>query len=224
MSDRPLCQYCGLREARVFDPDGSMWCYVCTPATPRVTSSSATEAGDPEAWIEPEKWEQASVTTSAYAIPEHIVKQQLQDEATATLTIEPEAMQAFWEALARMPAGPPDAAPKVDAGPVYVAGPMTGYPDWNHPAFFNMAARLRCAGYKVISPAELHEPADDTPWDWYLRRDLVELVKCTRIVLLPGWQDSKGAQLEHHIAKALGVTITHPHEIDELIAKGPGIQ
>jgi len=77
----------------------------------------------------------------------------------------------------------------------YVAGPMTGYPDWNQPAFMDMAARLRAVGHQVINPAELHEASSEVPWDWYLRRDLAELVKCSQVVMLQGWERSKGARL-----------------------------
>lgn len=96
----------------------------------------------------------------------------------------------------------------------YVAGPMTGYPEWNEPAFVAMATRLRDAGLLVISPNELH-PADAAiPHDWYLRRDLAELVKCRRVVFLPGWERSKGARLEHQVAEGLGLELVYPHELE----------
>ncbi|AXH46894.1 hydrolase [Mycobacterium phage Aminay] len=110
-----------------------------------------------------------------------------------------------------------DTTPKATEQRVYyIAGPMTGYPEWNHPAFYNMAARLRCAGHRVVCPAELHDASDEIAWDWYLRRDLAELVKCTHMLLLPGWERSKGARLEHTVAEALGLGITYPHETEEL--------
>jgi hypothetical protein len=102
-------------------------------------------------------------------------------------------------------------------GIVYVSGPMSsiGPPTWNFPAFEARAAELREQGYTVISPNEYDEPDEngnivEKPWDWFLRRDLVQLVKCGRIVLLPDWEKSKGAQLEHDVAKALGMEITYP--------------
>lgn len=101
----------------------------------------------------------------------------------------------------------------------YIAGPMTGYPEWNHPAFYAMAEKLRAAGHAVICPAELHEASHDVPWHWYLRRDLAELVKCDRIVLLPGWWESRGARLEHYVAKQLGLEVIYPHDIESLLAQ-----
>lgn len=95
---------------------------------------------------------------------------------------------------------------------VYIAGPMTGYADHNYPRFAAKAAELRAAGWNVISPAELHPADPAVAWDWYLRRDLAELVKATHVVFLPGWERSRGARLEHQVAEALGMTIAYPGE------------
>lgn len=101
----------------------------------------------------------------------------------------------------------------------YVAGPMSsiGPPDWNYPAFDAMAWRLRTAGFPVVNPAELTEADPNVPWDFYLRRDIPELVKCSRIVLLEDWEASKGARLERHIAEELGMEIVLWHQVDDLI-------
>ena len=100
----------------------------------------------------------------------------------------------------------------------YVAGPMSlvGPPTWNYPAFMEMAEKLRGAGYEVINPADLHEPSEDLPHDWYLRRDLAQLVKCNRIVLLENHHMSKGARLERHVAIELGMEVIHPHQHEKL--------
>lgn len=94
----------------------------------------------------------------------------------------------------------------------YIAGPMTGYPEYNHPAFHAKAAELRASGEEVINPAEIDaEIGLDQPWDTYLRRDLILLAEhCDKIVLLEGWEKSKGASLEHHVGEKLGMTITYP--------------
>lgn len=101
---------------------------------------------------------------------------------------------------------------------IYIAGPMTGYPDWNFPTFRAAAAALRARGHEVISPAELDEadsaPLGSLPWAEYLRRDIPHLISCEAIALLPGWENSRGARLEHHIATALGMSV---HLVDDLL-------
>lgn len=104
---------------------------------------------------------------------------------------------------------------------VYVGGPMSGIDQANYPAFIEMTSRLRRAGFHVISPHELH-PADETQsWEWYMRRDLRELIRCSRIVLLSGWESSRGATVEHRVAKDLGMDITYPRDIEALLERGP---
>jgi nucleoside 2-deoxyribosyltransferase len=87
---------------------------------------------------------------------------------------------------------------------LYLAGPMTGYPDLNFPAFHKAAASLRASGYEVVNPAEL-EPDQAALWEDCMRKDIAALVTCDGIALLPGWEKSRGATLEHHIADRLGM-------------------
>lgn len=93
------------------------------------------------------------------------------------------------------------------SGRIYIAGPMTGLPDFNFPAFNDMAAILRGLGYHVENPAE-HGVVEGAEWADYLRYDIARLATCEALVLLPGWRHSRGALLEVHIAKALGIQIT----------------
>lgn len=90
------------------------------------------------------------------------------------------------------------------AGRVYLAGPMTGYEYFNFPAFNAEAARLRATGLDVVNPAE-HGIVEGAEWGDYLRYDIAKLVTCEAIHFLPGWEASKGARLEHSVAKALGM-------------------
>jgi len=89
---------------------------------------------------------------------------------------------------------------------VYLSGPMTGIADNNFPAFHEWAARLRADGFDVVSPAEL--PEGDT-WEQCLRHDMRELPTCDAIALMPGWERSKGAHLELHVAHRLGMEVMH---------------
>jgi hypothetical protein len=89
---------------------------------------------------------------------------------------------------------------------VYIAGPMSGYPEWNFPAFNSMAKALRHVGFQVVNPAELNEGLQDN-WKACMIEDIRQLMTCDSIFMLKGWEKSKGASLEHHIAKELGLEI-----------------
>jgi hypothetical protein len=89
---------------------------------------------------------------------------------------------------------------------VYVAGPMTGLPEYNFPLFNATAARLRSEGWHVENPAE-HGHVDGAGWSDYLRWDISRIATCGAIYLLPGWSKSKGATLEVHIAGVLGLQV-----------------
>jgi len=103
---------------------------------------------------------------------------------------------------------------------LYIAGPMTGIPSFNFPAFDEMAERLRAMGHEVVSPAELDDDADRAmatasvdgaigsvtkTWGDFLARDVKLLADdgIDGIVVLPGWEKSRGARLETFVANAL---------------------
>ena len=91
---------------------------------------------------------------------------------------------------------------------LYVSGPMTGIPEFNYPAFADACIRLRAEGHTVISPHEVNpQDGSEHEWAWYMRRDLVALMDADAIVVLPGWEDSRGALLETHVATALGMPL-----------------
>jgi hypothetical protein len=89
---------------------------------------------------------------------------------------------------------------------IYIAGPMTGLPEYNFPAFNAAAERLRGDGWHVENPAE-HGHVAGAEWSDYLRWDLSRVVTVAAVYLLPGWPQSKGATLEVTVARALGLAI-----------------
>lgn len=101
----------------------------------------------------------------------------------------------------------------------YIAGPMTGLPLWNAPTFLEAERLLKSMCFNVENPAD-DVPADDSPvqpYDYYLRRSLARLLKCTHIYMLDGWEKSKGARLEHAMAIALDMPISYQHQTLKLI-------
>jgi hypothetical protein len=98
------------------------------------------------------------------------------------------------------------------ANRLYLAGPMTGFEDFNFPAFNKMAAELRARGYVVENPAE-HGVVDGADWADYMAYDLTRLGLCGQVAVLPGWENSKGARLEVHIARELGMKVVNAQDL-----------
>lgn len=92
----------------------------------------------------------------------------------------------------------------------YIAGPMSGIPNQNYPAFEHACKVLRDMGMDVRSPHEtVNHPdqPDADAWRALLRKDVGTLLECGGIVLLPGWQKSVGARFELQVALTLGLEI-----------------
>lgn len=93
---------------------------------------------------------------------------------------------------------------------VYIAGPMTGIPDFNFPAFNEAAEVLRKCGFLPVNPAD-HGVVEGATWEDYLAYDLGRLGTCGKLYLLPGWTSSRGAVIEYRLARALAMEIKlHP--------------
>lgn len=97
---------------------------------------------------------------------------------------------------------------------IYIAGPMTGLPEFNYPAFHAAARRLRALGHTVLNPAENPVPPCGT-WQGYMRMALAQLVQCECVALLPGWSESKGALIERWLAQVLQMDVLHFVESEE---------
>ncbi|MDT0137253.1 DUF4406 domain-containing protein [Acidovorax sp. PRC11] len=89
---------------------------------------------------------------------------------------------------------------------IYVAGPMTGIPELNFPAFHAAAAALRAEGHHVENPAEINADPE-AQWLDCMRMDIARLVTCDAVYMLPGWQNSRGALVEHTLATGLGLQV-----------------
>lgn len=109
---------------------------------------------------------------------------------------------------------------------VYLAGPMSGIPHFNYPAFHAAAAELRAAGHEVFNPAEhdietygkdisnpdgsAEQAAAEHGFDRRaaLKVDLSWICEhAEAIALLPGWEKSSGARAEWALASAIGLDL-----------------
>lgn len=98
----------------------------------------------------------------------------------------------------------------VDMKTVYLSGPMTGYKDFNYPAFNQLEQDIKelDPSITVINPTQT---GVQEGWEWndYLAHDLKLLLdgKPDAVITLPDWERSRGAKLEVHVAKQLGVQV-----------------
>lgn len=104
---------------------------------------------------------------------------------------------------------------------IYLAGPMTGIPEFNFPAFDEAKRVLKSHGWEPVSPADIDREefgfdtegkTGDEMIDPQLRRriavrDIRAISECDSIYMLEGWQDSKGALAELAFAEWLKLEI-----------------
>lgn len=89
---------------------------------------------------------------------------------------------------------------------VYIAGPMTGLPDYNRPAFHEAAHLLAGRGHFPLNPADvtLNEAA---LWLDYMRATTRLLTQADAVCVLPGWEKSRGACVEVLWARGCGIPV-----------------
>jgi len=90
---------------------------------------------------------------------------------------------------------------------IYVAGPMTGYDNFNRDAFNAKTGELTRKGYTVLNPAIL--PSGLTQAQYM---DIcLAMVRCSDTVhMLKGWEKSEGAVIEHNLAvKSEHIEVTY---------------
>jgi nucleoside 2-deoxyribosyltransferase len=90
---------------------------------------------------------------------------------------------------------------------LYLAGPMTGHPAHNFPAFHAAEDLLRERGYVVLSPAGNEPYPGPDHWAGYMRTALAQLLQADGVCALDGWALSAGASLEVHVAQTLRMPV-----------------
>lgn len=124
---------------------------------------------------------------------------------------------------------------------VYIAGPMTGIPYYNWPAFIDAQKAWSDEGWEVVTPIEAnhivwrrHYGRDYDPSTDYFTygnkisneiygEDQKLLSLSDAIALLPGWRASKGANHELYTARLLNLAVFDAMTFAELSPEGEPI-
>lgn len=103
---------------------------------------------------------------------------------------------------------------------IYLSGPISGKPDANYPEFNDAAALVRAAGADPLLPHDIMpdhlgrcipdgpiQPHSRHTYACHMRADIIAMLGCDAVVMLPLWEQSPGARVEHMTAAACGVPI-----------------
>lgn len=88
---------------------------------------------------------------------------------------------------------------------IYISGQITGLPmDVAESNFHEAELKLKGRGYEPINPYKLVPYVEGKTWTQYMQEDIVLLMGCDKIYMMPDWKCSRGAQVEYNLAKTLG--------------------
>ena len=90
---------------------------------------------------------------------------------------------------------------------LYLSGPISGL-DIEHAreAFARAQEQMEQQGWEVVNPMDNGVPVE-APWEEHLAADIIALLDCKAVAMLPGWENSRGARLENAIARRFGMRI-----------------
>lgn len=104
---------------------------------------------------------------------------------------------------------------------IYISGPITGR-DWfeSFYAFGDAERRIIKEGHEAINPMAIS--LYGLSWDLYMRlaTEIIGSGEVDGIVMLRGWEKSKGAVIEYQWAKSMGIPIGFQSVMDEKMYGG----
>jgi hypothetical protein len=89
---------------------------------------------------------------------------------------------------------------------LYIAGPMSGYPYCNYPAFDMAEELLVASGFEVANPTKVHINGMHHYVD-LIREDLRAMLDCQGVATLENWWESVGARNEVQVAGVLKMPV-----------------
>ena len=98
---------------------------------------------------------------------------------------------------------------------IYISGKISGTDlIETRKRFAAVAKATKRLGYEPVNPLENGLSEHDT-WEAHITKDIANLLQCKAIYMLQGWEESKGARIEHYIATKKRMPIMY--EIEQSI-------
>lgn len=95
---------------------------------------------------------------------------------------------------------------------IYISGKISGTNlTETRKRFAAVAKAMKRIGVEPVNPLENGLTEHDS-WEAHMLKDIADLLQCKVIYMLQGWQDSKGARIEHYIATEIGTPIMYEIE------------
>ena len=100
----------------------------------------------------------------------------------------------------------------------YISGPISDNANYID-SFAKAEKYLLDRGYEAFNPTLIPKAPplldEEEEWKYYMRVCIRELMGAETIYMLNGWEDSRGAKLEHIIAVELGMRIKYESNNDD---------
>lgn len=101
---------------------------------------------------------------------------------------------------------------------VYISGPITNMPNGNKFEFEKYENKFRVLGLEPINPHKLHTEEEEKTFKWsdFMKADIKALIDCDLIAIMPGWEKSKGANIEVYVARNLEIPVINADTLNEV--------
>lgn len=106
---------------------------------------------------------------------------------------------------------------------IFISGPMSGYEKYNFPKFDEIEEKLVSFGYEVVNPARISRrykekdvKSDRSVYDKMVQEQIAAEKSCDAILLLNGWQKSKGVRRELELALLANMEVFLESDMDKL--------
>ena len=104
---------------------------------------------------------------------------------------------------------------------------MTGLPKFGFDIFRRASSQLRAQGLNIKCPTEIdHGETDENrgqyPYTKYARASLKLLLDCDAIILMSGWETSRGCLTELYVATAMEMPIYFYNPLTEVLSTNAG--